>query len=142
MSLQEMISRHPQVTDATLNEALVEASRHANLCAQFCTSCAEACVVDDGAGDDPELCSALLDAGPRVVRDHEAGADRTGGDDPGAAKEASAAGVGAGNGRRAAAEQVAACGVEETGKRVVRHVLREGGARGGQRVPRDPRPAR
>ena len=47
MSLQEMISRHPQVTDATLNEALVEASRHANLCAQFCSSCAEACVVED-----------------------------------------------------------------------------------------------
>lgn len=47
MSLPEMISRHPQVTDASLNEALVEASRHANLCALFCTSCAEACVVEE-----------------------------------------------------------------------------------------------
>lgn len=48
MSLPEMISRHPQVTDASLNEALVEASRHAMLCSLFCTSCAEACVAEDG----------------------------------------------------------------------------------------------
>lgn len=48
MSLPEMISRHPQVTDATLNEALIEASRHAMLCSLFCTSCADACVAGDG----------------------------------------------------------------------------------------------
>ncbi len=48
MSLPEMISRHPQVSDASLNEGLVEASRHAMLCSLFCTSCAEACVVEHG----------------------------------------------------------------------------------------------
>ncbi len=48
MSLPEMISRHPQVSDDTLNEGLVETSRHAMLCSLFCTSCADACVAEDG----------------------------------------------------------------------------------------------
>ena len=46
MSLQEMVSRHPQVQDET--EELVLAARHAMLCALMCTSCADACVAEDG----------------------------------------------------------------------------------------------
>jgi hypothetical protein len=45
MSLQEMISRHPQVDDKT--EELVLAARHAMLCSLFCTSCADACVAEE-----------------------------------------------------------------------------------------------
>lgn len=46
MSLQDMISRHPQVDDTT--EELVLAARHAMLCSLFCTSCADADVAEDG----------------------------------------------------------------------------------------------
>lgn len=46
MSLQDMISRHPQVDDRT--EELVLAARHAMLCSLFCTSCADADVAEDG----------------------------------------------------------------------------------------------
>lgn len=46
MSLQDMISRHPQVVDTT--EELVLAARHAMLCSLFCTSCADADVAEDG----------------------------------------------------------------------------------------------
>ncbi len=45
MSLQDMISRHPQVDDKT--DELVLAARHAMLCSLFCTSCADACVAED-----------------------------------------------------------------------------------------------
>lgn len=44
MSLQEMVSRHPQVENET--EELILASRHAMLCSLFCTSCADACVAE------------------------------------------------------------------------------------------------
>ena len=46
MSLQEMVSRHPQVENET--EELVLAARHAMLCSLMCTSCADACVAEDG----------------------------------------------------------------------------------------------
>ncbi|MCV0382275.1 MAG: four-helix bundle copper-binding protein [Erythrobacter sp.] len=46
MSLQDMISRHPQVDDTT--EELVLAARHAMLCSLFCTSCADADVAENG----------------------------------------------------------------------------------------------
>lgn len=46
MSLQDMISRHPQVDDAT--EELVLVARHAMLCSLFCTSCADADVAEEG----------------------------------------------------------------------------------------------
>lgn len=49
MSLQDMISRHPQVDDKT--EELVLAARHAMLCSLFCTSCADACVAEMAAND-------------------------------------------------------------------------------------------
>ena len=45
MSLQEMVSRHPQVQDET--EELILAARHAMLCSLFCTSCADACVAEE-----------------------------------------------------------------------------------------------
>ncbi|GMM92735.1 four-helix bundle copper-binding protein [Qipengyuania sp. MTN3-11] len=45
MSLQDMISRHPQVDDKT--EELVLAARHAMLCSLFCTSCADADVAEE-----------------------------------------------------------------------------------------------
>ncbi|WP_126173341.1 four-helix bundle copper-binding protein [Altericroceibacterium xinjiangense] len=46
MSLVKMVSLHPQV-GGNVNETLVEASRHAMLCSLFCTSCADACVVEE-----------------------------------------------------------------------------------------------
>ena len=48
MSLQDMISRHPQVDDKT--EELVLAARHAMLCSLFCTSCADADVAEMANG--------------------------------------------------------------------------------------------
>ncbi|MEX0341833.1 MAG: four-helix bundle copper-binding protein [Erythrobacter sp.] len=46
MSLQKMVAAHPQVGDET--EELILAARHAMLCSLFCTSCADACVAEDG----------------------------------------------------------------------------------------------
>lgn len=45
MSIEKMIAAHPDVA-GNLNEALARAARHANLCALFCTSCADACVAE------------------------------------------------------------------------------------------------
>jgi len=45
MSLEKMISRHPDVGGA-VNEDLVKAARHAGLCSLFCTSCADACLAE------------------------------------------------------------------------------------------------
>ena len=45
MSLQKMVSAHPQVENET--EELILAARHAMLCSLFCTSCADACVAED-----------------------------------------------------------------------------------------------
>lgn len=46
MSIQEMISRHPDV-EGNLNEELATAARHAMFCALMCTSCADACVAEE-----------------------------------------------------------------------------------------------
>lgn len=46
MSLEKMIARHPQVGEQT--EELILAARHAMLCSLFCTSCADACVAEQG----------------------------------------------------------------------------------------------
>lgn len=45
MSLEKMIAAHPDVA-GDVNMALALAARHANLCALFCTSCADACVAE------------------------------------------------------------------------------------------------
>ena len=45
MSLQKMVSAHPQVQDET--EELILAARHAMLCSLFCASCADACVAEE-----------------------------------------------------------------------------------------------
>lgn len=45
MSIEKMLAAHPDVA-GNLNEALALAVRHANLCALFCTSCADACVAE------------------------------------------------------------------------------------------------
>ena len=64
MSLQKMIDTHPQVKDET--EELILAARHAMLCSLFCTSCADACVAEDGdmaqciryCSDTADICAA------------------------------------------------------------------------------------
>lgn len=45
MSIEKMIAAHPDVA-GDLNEVLARAVRHANLCALFCTSCADACIAE------------------------------------------------------------------------------------------------
>ena len=47
MSLEKMIASHPDVA-GNLNETLALAARHAMLCSLFCTSCADACLAEDG----------------------------------------------------------------------------------------------
>jgi hypothetical protein len=46
MSLEKMISMHPDVGDS-VNPALALAARHAMLCSLFCSSCADACVAEE-----------------------------------------------------------------------------------------------
>jgi hypothetical protein len=46
MSLEKMIALHPQV-GGDFNPVLATAARHAMLCAEMCTSCADACVAEE-----------------------------------------------------------------------------------------------
>jgi len=46
MSIQEMISEHPDVAGND-NETLTEAVRHAMVCAAICNSCADACSAEE-----------------------------------------------------------------------------------------------
>lgn len=47
MSIEKMIRLHPDVGD-DFNAPLATAARHAMLCSLFCTSCADACLAEDG----------------------------------------------------------------------------------------------
>ena len=58
MSLEKMISLHPQV-GGQVNAALATAARHSMLCSLFCTSCADACLAEDM--DMPQCIRTCLD---------------------------------------------------------------------------------
>lgn len=46
MSIAKMMALHPDA-DGRVNEALATAARHAMLCAEMCTSCADACSAEE-----------------------------------------------------------------------------------------------
>lgn len=46
MSIAKMMTLHPDA-DGRVNEALATAARHAMLCAEMCTSCADACSAEE-----------------------------------------------------------------------------------------------
>jgi hypothetical protein len=46
MSIEQMISEHPDVTDGNYNESLGRAVKHAMLCSAICNSCADACLAE------------------------------------------------------------------------------------------------
>lgn len=49
MSIHDQIASHPDVA-GNLNQALATAVRHAMFCGVICTSCADACVAEQGRG--------------------------------------------------------------------------------------------
>ena len=46
MSIEKMISEHPDVASGQANEPLGRAVKHAMYCAAICNSCADACVAE------------------------------------------------------------------------------------------------
>ena len=79
MSIEKMISEHPQV-GADFNEALAKAVRHAMYCAAICNSCADACSAEEmdmrqcirTCSDCSDVCEATYRVATRRTGDNRA----------------------------------------------------------------------
>lgn len=81
MSVAQMISKHPDV-EGHLNEALALTVRHSMFCAAICTSCADACVAEQGvadlrqcirlSSDCADICTMLMRVATRRTGSNEA----------------------------------------------------------------------
>ena len=78
MSIKEMISEHPQV-GGDYNDELGEAIKHAMYGAAIMSSCADACLAEEGVGDRRQCIRRCLDASDACTAFYRMASRRTGG---------------------------------------------------------------